>query len=390
MAGTITSISNYTTYTLGAPLTNGTSLEFVENLGTTNGVLLLNDNSASSAFAVTTTATGGSLHAYATIGGSVLHFGPAYQGVGPGGNQISIEIITNIFDALDVAATAASDNANFAAIVAADPDFAIDGGTISDVLHHVTLNANEAQIVDQIAVAILGGAATAATAALELSFNNRQSPNSNNVLVDGVLRTEQMINPCFAAGTRILTPRGEVAVELLGPGDRVITHSGVEAAIVWAGRREIELTAHPTPLTVRPVTIAAGALADGVPARALTLSPDHALWLDGVLVPAKALLNWTSIRQDLRATRIAYHHIELARHDIVFAEGCPVESFLDTGHKGVFGDQAVTVHPAAMQARREVASCAPLCEEGAILATIRLRIAARRGDGPVYGAGAIL
>jgi hypothetical protein len=123
-----------------------------------------------------------------------------------------------------------------------------------------------------------------------------------------------------------------------------------------------------------------------VPARALALSPDHALWLDEVLVPAKALVNWTTIRQDLAATRVAYHHIELAAHDVVFAEGCAAESFLDTGHKGVFAGEAIALHP-AMQALRATESFAPLCESGPKLAAIRAHIAARRRQNGLMGAG---
>ena len=126
--------------------------------------------------------------------------------------------------------------------------------------------------------------------------------------------------------------------------------------------------------------IAPDALADGVPARRLAVSPDHGVFLDGVLVPAKELLNWTTIRQDHTATQVAYYHLELARHDIIFAEGAPVESYLDTGHRGVFDNagNALIAHPAVMQQRREAEGCAPLCLGGPLLADIRHRIACRQ------------
>ena len=137
---------------------------------------------------------------------------------------------------------------------------------------------------------------------------------------------------------------------------------------------------HPRPEAVRPVVIEAGALGNGMPARRLRVSPDHALFLDGVLVPAKALLNWTSIRQDVAAASVVYVHIELARHDVIFAEGAPAETFLDTGHRGVFDNAAggVAAHPVVMQQRRDSQSCAPLCLGGAGLEAIRQKLAARQ------------
>jgi hypothetical protein len=390
MTSTITSSGSYSTYTLSAPLTNGTNIEFLNNGGMTEGVLILNDNAQASAFSVTTTTVAGSLSASATIGGKVLDFEPGHYGLG--GDQITIQVLGSLFDALDMAATAAVDNANFAnEITFAQSEGAhlliLPGGTV-DISPggNFTLDANEDAIIDQIAKAVLGTAAGAAGVTLDISFAARTNPNSNNPFIDGVLTTEQTVNPCFAAGTRILTVQGEVPVEQLVAGDVVITVSGAEVPIVWVGRREVDLMSHPRPLTVRPVIIEPDALGEGVPARRLVVSPDHALWLDCVLVPAKALLNWTSIRQDMAAAQVVYHHIELAAHDVVFAEGCAAESFLDTGHKSLFTGGAISVHPAVMQGRRAAESFAPLCEAGPKLAAIRARLAARRERNGLMGA----
>ncbi|MDE8347608.1 MAG: Hint domain-containing protein, partial [Acidocella sp.] len=134
------------------------------------------------------------------------------------------------------------------------------------------------------------------------------------------------------------------------------------------------------PDILRPVTIEPDALAAGVPSRRLRISPDHALYIDGVLVPAKALINWNSIRQDNTAPGVTYYHVELPRHSALFADGTPVESFLDTGHRGIFDNafDAVMALPDAMQAKRERESFAPLCTQGSQLETIRARIAARQ------------
>jgi Hint domain len=247
---------------------------------------------------------------------------------------------------------------------------------------HFTLDAAQQQVIEDVAQALFGTAAASDGATLDIAFDNRTNPNSNTPFVDAVVTAiNATVNPCFAAGTRILTVRGEILVEDLRVGDVLITHEGEEQPIIWIGQRRLQIADHPRPETVQPVMIASDALADGVPVRRLFVSPDHGVFLDGVLVPAKELLNWTTIRQDNTAIQVAYYHLELARHDIIFAEGAPVESYLDTGHRGVFDNagKVVIAHPALMQQRREAEGCAPLCLGGPILAEIRHRIASRQG-----------
>jgi hypothetical protein len=185
---------------------------------------------------------------------------------------------------------------------------------------------------------------------------------------------------CFAPGTRILTESGEVAIEQLRAGDIVVLADGREVPIVFIGRRMMDLARHNRPLAVRPVRIAAGALADGVPARPLTVSPDHAFHLDGVLVQAKDLIDGVLVTQDMNLRTIMYYHVEIATHGILLAEGAPAESYLDTGHRGFFdnADEPVILHPDLMQMRREAESIAPLCTGGPALAALRARLHARK------------
>jgi autotransporter passenger strand-loop-strand repeat protein len=171
--------------------------------------------------------------------------------------------------------------------------------------------------------------------------------------------------PCFAAGTNILTSRGEVPVERIEAGDTVITAEGEDLAVVWAGQRRLDLRRHPRPHLVQPIRIPAGALADGVPARQLLLSPDHALFLHGHLVPAKALVGAGGITQSAQDS-VCYHHLELSRHAVMFAENTAVESYLDTGNRGCFENAAgaVLLHPDFGQRLREAKSCAPFADAG--------------------------
>lgn len=78
-----------------------------------------------------------------------------------------------------------------------------------------------------------------------------------------------------------------------------------------------------------PICIRRDALADNLPTRDLFISPDHSLFLNGKLVAAEHLVNGTSIFQLDHVCSISYFHIELDQHDIIFAENCATESFLN-------------------------------------------------------------
>jgi hypothetical protein len=186
-------------------------------------------------------------------------------------------------------------------------------------------------------------------------------------------------NACFAPGTRILTTAGETPVEDLRIGDIAVLADGATAPVTFIGHRQFDLKRHPRPEAVRPIKITAGALADGIPARDLTLSPDHALLLDGVLVQAKDLVDGIAITQDKTRLAIRYYHVELPSHGILLAEGAAAESYLDTGHRGLFDNvkDLKILHPDLMQMRREAESVAPLCRPGPKLAAIRRALQAR-------------
>ena len=70
--------------------------------------------------------------------------------------------------------------------------------------------------------------------------------------------------------------------------------------------------------------------------RDLLVSPCHAMFLDGLLIPASSLVNGTTIRQESWVERVEYVHIELAEHDVIFAEGAPSETFLHDDSRNVF------------------------------------------------------
>ncbi|MFV0514609.1 MAG: Hint domain-containing protein [Jhaorihella sp.] len=148
---------------------------------------------------------------------------------------------------------------------------------------------------------------------------------------------------CVARGTRIATTRGPVAVEDLACGDLVCTMDGAPQPVRWIGSRRVpvqEMTRDPS---LRPVRFEPDAMGAGRPERALRVSPQHRVFLqdwraqlmfgeDQVLVPAKSLVNDSTVRREAGDEDIEYFHILFDEHQIMFTEGLATESF----HPGAY------------------------------------------------------
>ncbi len=183
---------------------------------------------------------------------------------------------------------------------------------------------------------------------------------------------------CFASGTRLLAEHGPVPVEALRPGMMLRSAFGGCAPIEWIGHRRIDCTRHPRPHDVWPVRIHAGAFGPNMPEADLVLSPDHALHIDGVLIPVRYLVNGRTVVQE-RVASIAYWHVELPAHDVILAEGLPAETYLDTGNRTAFADAdgPAMLHADFARAAWEQGGCAPLVLAGPEIAAARRRLLAR-------------
>ncbi len=139
---------------------------------------------------------------------------------------------------------------------------------------------------------------------------------------------------CYLSGTRIRTPGGDCRIDDLVIGDRVLTAKGETHSIKWIGRRRYTRTAAAWPKTFRPVLIRKDALGEDRPAADLYVSRKHCLLLDGVLVPAKYLVNGDTIVLAGCEDRLSleYLHIELGHHDAILAEDVAAETFCSNGH----------------------------------------------------------
>ena len=142
-------------------------------------------------------------------------------------------------------------------------------------------------------------------------------------------------NPnCFGRGTLIRTAHGETPVEELANGDLVMTTDGA-MPVKWVGRQTMRKNAsaswHPS---VVPIRVSRFAIDDLTPQRDLYLSQEHSLLIDGILSPAKHLVNGRSIAfadDAAMSETIEYFSVELDNHQVIFAEGTAAESFRYTG-----------------------------------------------------------
>jgi hypothetical protein len=136
---------------------------------------------------------------------------------------------------------------------------------------------------------------------------------------------------CFLRGTRILTPTGEVKVEDLAVGDLVSTLDGTAKPVKGIGRWSYPSgSAERWPGEVLPIKVARAALGPSVPHTDLYLSARHSIYIDGLLVPVRNLVNGRSIVHcsAVECDTVEYFHIELAVHDVIFSEGAPTETML--------------------------------------------------------------
>jgi hypothetical protein len=149
---------------------------------------------------------------------------------------------------------------------------------------------------------------------------------------------DNIVVACFLRGTLMQTPRGELPVESLSIGDEISTHDGLSKPIKWIGRRAFSTRFLPKESRVTPVLIRANAIADDVPCRDLRVSPEHALFINGVLVPAVHLVNGRTIIREQSGNVIEYFHIEVEGQAIVFADGAPAETYVNHDNRRMFAN----------------------------------------------------
>jgi hypothetical protein len=155
--------------------------------------------------------------------------------------------------------------------------------------------------------------------------------------------------------------------------------SGAVRPIKWIGRRRYGGRFVMGRKDILPVCIKAGALDDNVPKRDLWISPHHAMYLDGVLIEAKDLVNGVSVVQAERVEKVEYFHVELETHDVIVAEGALAESYLDDDNRMMFHNAQDYYARYRNAALAPAHYCAPRLEEGYEIENVRQRLALRAG-----------
>ena len=214
-----------------------------------------------------------------------------------------------------------------------------------------------------------------------IQFDSGIGSDTFKLLSDGHSGTfleESDYTPCYLKGTLIRTAGGDRRVETLHIGDLVATADGGLLPIKWIGRRSYRDWPAVGNADAQPVLFKAGSLADGIPARDLYVSPEHAMFIDGVLVPAHLLVNGASIVKTSGLDDIQYFHLEFDRHVVIFAEDAPAESFVDDDSRDAFhnADEYRALYPDEPR-RRFVEYCAPRVEDGYALDALRRALATR-------------
>ena len=244
----------------------------------------------------------------------------------------------------------------------------VDAGSQTILKQFTTASAADAYFTDDVlnlgTIQSLGPDLQSVDVSVELQITT-DAPDSG-FYIDATLATA----PCYCRGTRILTPSGEIPVEDLQVGDHVTTVSGEARVIRWIGQRSYAGRFAARNRDIQPIVIERGALGDDLPRRDLWVSPLHALLLDGILIPARALLNGSSIRQASAVAEVRYFHLELDSHDVIYAEGAAAETFLDDDSRGLFPPAMATGKPLTGPTQ----PYAPRLEDGFAVEQVRRRL----------------
>lgn len=217
---------------------------------------------------------------------------------------------------------------------------------LSAIYNATTLAAWNAAHPDQTySTPLMWMRAEAADGTLEAAGGLVIQDGSGTAVAPASLTTENTRVVCFARGTQIITIDGEVPVEKLKVGAKVLTLDRGYRPVRWIGMRHVGHEMLRANENLRPIKISRGALGSGLPVRDLLVSRQHRILVRSavaermfgereVLVPAHKLLSLNGCEIDYSVESVDYWHFLFDQHEIIFSEGAPTES-LYTGVEAI-------------------------------------------------------
>lgn len=181
------------------------------------------------------------------------------------------------------------------------------------------------------------GASTTSTESLKFDEETGNGESAHVPESVGIVAFENGIIPCFTPGTLITTHRGQIDVARLKIGDRVLTRDQGFQPVRWVCQTHLEKDRLQADTHLRPIRIKKDAIAPGIPSADMQVSPQHRMLITGwqaemlsgvgeVFVPAKALINGTSVRECVAAQKVTYMHVLFDEHQVIYANGASTES----------------------------------------------------------------
>ena len=173
--------------------------------------------------------------------------------------------------------------------------------------------------------------------------NSDVGSSSGQTRVYGFTENGEII-VCYAKGTLILTKQGYLPIEIIKSGHEVVTKgtiykNGIKHneflqmdPVTWISKFKVKHLNSKS----RPICITKHALGKNLPFRNLYVSPKHGIFLNGKMVPAKELINGTTIYQDHECDSVEYYHLECKDHRLLIANGILSESYLNVDNRHVF------------------------------------------------------
>ncbi|WP_273690600.1 Hint domain-containing protein [Ketogulonicigenium vulgare] len=158
------------------------------------------------------------------------------------------------------------------------------------------------------------------TTAETLYYYGPVTPNS--------LTFTQVQAVCYLRGTMIMTDRGEMPIEQLREGDRVVTRFGGLREIKWIGRQQFRGN---KTFGNEAIRFAPGSISQNMPQRSLYVSAGHSMLVGDVLVLAQDLINGVTVTRESSRDTWDYFQLDLGTHDLVLADGAWSEVFADCG-----------------------------------------------------------